>query len=71
MRGLEQARPGTLEKQQRECDRETILAFISMVAHCAREAEANSQTIKIWGIFDVKGDEMQQGILENWFGGRS
>ena len=69
--------------KQREFDRESLimdrrrfLAFIAMVLNCASEIETKSEKIKmvvdaargILGIFDVKGDEIQE-ILEEGFGG--
>ena len=78
----EPGRSGTVGKQ-RECDRESLimdrrrfLAFIAMVLNCASEIQTKSERIKmvvhaakeIWGIFDVKGDEIQEN-LEKGFGG--
>ena len=75
-------RSGTVGKQ-RECDRESLimdrrrfLAFIAMVLNCVSEIETKSERIKmvvqqakdILGIFDMKGDQIQE-ILEKGFGG--
>ena len=59
-------------------DRRRFLAFIAMVLNCVSEIDTKSERIKmvvhafdldmILGIFDVKGDEMQE-ILEKGFDG--